>query len=110
VKADRLGERIAALRRPALQRRQSHGRGGAVLLEAGARVELLDEADVVEERSDIEKLRVETDPIPVGERDGEEVAAEGMVGQKQRLNSADQILRLPREPRVGAPRHDGFDH
>jgi hypothetical protein len=58
----------------------------------------------MEKSSDVEKLGVETDLIPVGERHREEVAAEGVVGQKKRLDRADQILRLPREPRVGAPR------
>jgi hypothetical protein len=101
---------VRTLRRPALRSREPRSRSGAVLLEAGARVELLDEADVVEKSSDVEKLGVETDLIPVGERDREEVAAESVVGQKERLNRADQILRLPSEPRVGAPRHDSFDH
>jgi hypothetical protein len=64
----------------------------------------------VEKSSDVEKLGVKTDLISVGERHREEVAAKGVVRQKERLDRADQILRLPREPRVGAPCHDGFDH
>lgn len=64
----------------------------------------------MEQRRNVEELRVEPDLIPVGKRHSEEMAAEAVIGQKQRLNRADQILRLPPEPRVGAPRHDGFDH
>ena len=64
----------------------------------------------MEKSSDVEKLGVKTDLISVGKGHREEVAAEGVVGQKERLDRADQVLRLPREPRVGAPRHDGFDH
>ena len=102
MQSDCFGEALAALYLPLVLLSQTSGRIRAVLLEAPARIELLDEADVVEERGDIEQLLVEADAVAVRERDREEVAPEAVVDEERRRHGTQEILRLLGDARVGA--------
>lgn len=71
VQSDRSGERLASFRRPPLNGGEVGRNPRAVLLEAAAGVVAREQADVVQQRGDVEQFRVDADAINAGERDAQ---------------------------------------
>jgi hypothetical protein len=101
MKPDRLGQRVAAFRRPSFLGGACRGRGSAVLLEATTGVEARDESDVVKQRRDVEQLDVEAHAVAFRERDGEEMTAKAVVRQEGRRHVFDELLGPAGETRIG---------
>ena len=91
VEPDRLREALRAERVPALVARERRGRRGALVLEAARPVVRLGQADVVEDRADVQQLPVERDPVLVGDqaRPGERPRA--VVEEERRRDVAGEV-------------------